>query len=226
MKLRSDSDVELIDYMGTEENIVRAAKVSTQSDPEVKTTDPGRFIKWLYREKHGSPFEHAVLTFRISAPIFVTRQILKYRISSINERSGRYSLLDTEFWVPGEDRPLKQVGKTGDYEFVHLDEFSYNQGISSMIDLYAKAEETYNELLTLGWAKEAARAVLPVSTYSSLYMTMNLRNWLHFCSQRATAAPSHGQAEIAQTADKVLEHLEELFPNVVAQFKEGGYVRI
>lgn len=226
MHNRSDVDVELIDHMGTEESIVRAAKVSTSDDPSLATTDVPRFIKWLYREKHGSPFENATLAFRISAPIFITRQILKYRLSSINERSGRYSQLGMEFWIPEHDRPLKQVGKTGDYQFDLLDPESFERGKVILEDLYIHSEGAYNRLLELGWAKEAARAALPLGTYSSLYMTMNLRGWLHFCHQRATDAPSHAQYEISLVADHVLEYLEELFPNVVAQFKEGGYERI
>ena len=91
---------------------------------------------------------------------------------------------------------------------------------------YHHAEKAYDLLLKNGWAKEAARAVIPTGAYSRMYVTMNLRSWLHFCAQRATEAPSHGQHEIAQVADRILEILEEHVPDVVAQFKEGGYVSI
>lgn len=228
MKTRSDMVVELDDMMGDQEKIVRAAKISTkgQAVRYMEDTDTGRFIRWLLREKHGSPFEHVYFSFYLEVPIFVSRQIVKYRHSNINEHSGRYSEFDTEFWVPDEDRPLAQVGKTGDYQFDHLSDEAEDEGMAHLMSAYLVAEEAYQDLLELGWAKEVARAVLPTSAYSRMYVTMNLRSWLHFCAQRATEAPSHGQREIAMVADKILDIMEEHVPDVVAQFKEGGYVSI
>lgn len=228
MRTRSDVVVELDDMMGDQDKIVRAAKISTkgQAVQYMEDTDSGRFIRWLIREGHGSPFEHVVFSFYLEVPIFVSRQIVKYRHSSINEHSGRYSEFDVEAWVPEPERPLQQVGKTGEYKFVHLDAESTDRGIQAAQEVYQKAEEVYQELLDLGWAKEAARTVLPTGAYTRMYATMNLRSWLHFCAQRATAAPSHGQYEIAQVADKILDVLEEHVPDVVQQFKDGGYVSI
>ena len=228
MQFRNDIVVELDDMMGSQEKIVRAAKISTkgQAVQTMQNTDTGRFIRWLIREGHGSPFEHVYFSFYLEVPIFVSRQIVKYRISSINEHSGRYSEFDMDVWYPDSNRPLKQVGKTGDYQFEDLDPELVEEGNSALEAAYSAAEEAYNTLLGLGWAKEAARAVIPTGAYSRMYVTMNLRSWLHFCAQRATEAPSHGQYEIGQVADKVLDIMEEHVPDVVAQFKEGGYVRI
>lgn len=228
MKPRNDMTVTLDDVMGDQSSIVRAAKVSTKGADtrNMEKTDDGRFIRWLIREGHGSPFEHVVFSFYLEVPIFISRQIVKYRHSSINEHSGRYSEFDFDVWVPAEDRPLRQVGKTGDYEFTRLDDDSTELGITLLEEAYAVAERTYNSLLGLGWAKEAARAVIPTSAYSRMYVTMNLRSWLHFCAQRATESSSHGQYEIAQVADQILDILEEHVPDVVRQFKEGGYVSI
>lgn len=228
MQFRNDIVVELDDMMGSQEKIVRAAKISTkgQAVQTMQNTDTGRFIRWLIREGHGSPFEHVYFSFYLEVPIFVSRQIVKYRISSINEHSGRYSEFDMDVWYPDPSRPLKQVGKTGDYQFEDLEPELVEEGNSALEAAYSAAEEAYNTLLGLGWAKEAARAVIPTGAYSRMYVTMNLRSWLHFCAQRATEAPSHGQFEIGQVADKVLDIMEEHVPDVVAQFKEGGYVRI
>lgn len=228
MKLRDDMTVILDDYMGDQDKIVRAAKISTKgSDVQnLQNTDPGRFIRWLIREGHGSPFEHVVFSFYLEVPIFVSRQIVKYRHSSINEHSGRYSEFQMEAWVPEPSRKLQQVGKTGDYEFTDLDGELVEAGMDILKEHYHHAEKAYDLLLKNGWAKEAARAVIPTGAYSRMYVTMNLRSWLHFCAQRATEAPSHGQHEIAQVADRILEVLEEHVPDVVAQFKEGGYVSI
>ena len=228
MNLRSNPTVTLDDVMGDQSSIVRAAKVSTKGADtrNMEKTDDGRFIRWLIREGHGSPFEHVVFSFYLEVPIFVSRQIVKYRHSSINEHSGRYSEFDFDVWTPDEDRPLKQVGKTGEYKFEHLDPDNVDLGLTLLHDAYEVAERTYENLLGLGWAKEAARAVIPAGTYSRMYVTMNLRSWLHFCAQRATESSSHGQYEIAQVADQILDILEEHVPDVVAQFKEGGYVSI
>lgn len=228
MNLRSNPTVILDDVMGDQSSIVRAAKVSTKGADtrNMEKTDDGRFIRWLIREGHGSPFEHVVFSFYLEVPIFVSRQIVKYRHSSINEHSGRYSEFDFDVWVPDEDRPLKQVGKTGEYKFEHLDSDNVELGMSLLHGAYEVAERTYNALLGIGWAKEAARAVIPTGAYSRMYVTMNLRSWLHFCAQRATESESHGQYEIAQVADQILDILGEHVPDVVAQFKEGGYVSI
>ena len=110
--------VELIDYMGGESRIVQAAQVSTKGTVKgVQKPNPG-LVSWLYRERHASPFEHCVMTFRIEAPIFVTREILRHRISSFNEESGRYRVLRGVFYSPDGSRKLKQIGKVGNYEFI------------------------------------------------------------------------------------------------------------
>ena len=117
MKFRSDMSVELIDSMGDEQRIVQAAQVSTKGSAATAKPNPG-LVSWLYRERHASPFEHCIMTFRIEAPIFITREILRHRLSSFNEESGRYRVLRGVFYSPSGDRNLQQVGKVGNYEFV------------------------------------------------------------------------------------------------------------
>ena len=110
MIFRSDMKVDLIDFMGGDDRVVQAARVSTKgSASREDTAGTGGLIRYLMREGHHVPFEHSVFTFYIEAPIFVTRQILKHRISSISETSGRYRELEGQFYVPADERPLVQV---------------------------------------------------------------------------------------------------------------------
>ena len=112
-ELRAD----LIDYMGTELSIVNAARVSfNQTSQEMEEKDKG-LINFLMKNRHASPFEHCVATFRIEAPIFVAREWHRHRTQSYNEWSGRYSQLQPKFYAPGYNRPLIQVGKPGAYKF-------------------------------------------------------------------------------------------------------------
>lgn len=219
---RSDVSVDLMAHMGTEADIVHGARLSTKGAASVPDGESKGLIRFLIREGHTVPLEHCVLSFRFEVPIFVSRQIVKYTHSRISEESGRYKELEPVFYVPAEDRPVKQVGKTGDYRFVENPDLNEYAG-----DVIADASHTawwnYESLLREGVAKEVARMVLPVNTYSTMRVTGNLVHWLHFCHQRMTEAASHGQVEIAMVADKVGEHLAELYPTVWDEFVKKGY---
>lgn len=245
--------VELIDHMGDEQRIVEAAQVSTKGAygaPEkskglhnwwkrvthtggwflVKPSgkpNPG-LVKWLYKERHASPFEHCVMTFRIEAPIFITREILRHRISSFNEESGRYRVLKGVFYAPDGQRKLKQVGKVGNYEFVKgTVSQHWLTGLSVRLSP-AVAWFFYRAMIRAGVAREVARTVLPVSLYSSLYYTANLRSILNFLSLRVdwgedAAIRSHPQSEIEAVARQMAVHVKTRFPNVWESFEKNGY---
>src|SRR5690606_15403738 len=137
---------------------------------------------YLMRDRHGVPFEHAVFTFYIEAPIFVTRQMLKHRISSISEHSGRYSELTGAFYVPSRERKLVQVGKTGDYNFEDGTDEQYALTLHNLETVYQAAWDGYTNMLNLGISKELARVCMPVASYSSMYITMNARSLMNFMS--------------------------------------------
>lgn len=218
---RSDAGVTLLQHTGGEDMVILAARQSTNGR-HAKQVDVPRLLKFLAEDGHKVPFEHNILTFHFEVPIFTSRQILKYRHSSISEESGRYRELEGVFYVPDENRKVVQVGKTGEYRF-EKNKFK-NWATKKVIGIASRSSWTsYNVLLRLGIAKEVARMTLPLNLYSSMVMSMNLVGWLHFISQRATLAPSHGQAEIADVADQVAEHIEELYPNAWNQFVENGY---
>ena len=202
--------------MGDEQSIVRAARVSTLG-ANAELEEAKGLVKFLMREGHGTPFEAPVLTFRLEVPVFVSRQIVKHRISSINEESGRYKELEPWFYVPDDTRKVKQVGKTGAYEFVEdleLNDFAFGQIVKASRSAWAN----YGHMLERGVAKEVARMVLPVNIYSTMYVTMNLRGWLNFVKLRTSYFGSHPQHEVELVGREVMGELYRQFPNVMDQF--------
>ena len=227
IELSSKMDVELVDHMGSDKSVIRAAKVSTLNDQN-ETTDEYRFIKFLMHGRHMSPFEHCVATFRIDAPIFVWREFMRHRTFSFNESSGRYTEMRPKFYTPGDLRPLVQTGKAGEYTFT---EGSYGQkGITQLYlsDISSIAWAHYQGLLEHGVAKEVARMVLPVNIYSTAYVTGKLRNWLQFLSLRThqenALFPSYPQREIEMVADQIEDQLWERFPKTMTAWNNEGRV--
>lgn len=220
MILRSDVRVELIDSMGGDHRAVQAARVSTKGSESFEAlTGSLGLINYLMREHHEVPFEHSVFTFYVEAPIFVTRQLLKHRISSISEESGRYRELQGVFYIPGEDRPLRQVGKTGDYQFVADPYLTYDV-TNVMTSAAEDAIAYYQELLNLGAAKEVARMVLSFNLYSSMYITINARSLMNILALRTSDTGSHPQYEIEQVARKMEELWAEHSPATYEAFQK------
>lgn len=228
VKLRSDVTVTLMDSMGTEDSIVRAAKVSTQGAASKDTEASTGLIKYLYREKHGVPFESCVLQMYMEFPVFTSRQVVKHRLSSINEESGRYREMAGVFYIVSEDRPLVQVGKTGAYEF-ELGSPPQREAVKFVQRSTAEAAwYNYQTLIDMGIAKEVAREHLPFTLYSSMYFTANLRSVLNFLSLRKdwgekAKHASKAQYEIALVADKMAEIVKEKYPTVWQCFVDSGY---
>lgn len=226
---RDDVTVDLIDSMGDEKSIVRAARVSTKGAiSRGEGADTG-LIRRLYKDRHGVPFEAPIFTWYFEAPIVVTRQILKHRLSSINEESGRYKELEGVFYIPRGDRKLVQVGKTANYEFVHASPEQAEIFRHILKSTYDTGWYNYQSLLhQVGICKEAARLVLPAfGLYSSMYYTANLRATLNFLSLRKdwgddAAVRSHPQDEVEQIAEKMAVIVKERFPTVWEMFLEKG----
>ncbi len=117
-------------------------------------------VRFLMRERHGTPFEHNFFRFHIKAPLFVTREWQRHRIGSFNERSGRYSELPDEFYVPAASDVRTQVGKPGAYTFEPIaDELARPRCATASTSSYAESYGHYQELLDAGVAKEVARSV-------------------------------------------------------------------
>lgn len=228
IKYRSDFDVELIDHMGNDMSIVRAARVSTKGKNEPEEDAPG-LIQFLMANRHGTPFEHCALTYFVSAPIFVFREFHRHRIGfSYNEESGRYKQLDPVFYVPSPQRPLVQKGKPGHYVFVPGSAAQHELMVLQLKASYKGSYGTYESIMAGEVAKEVARAALPVGIYSSMYVTANLRAWFNFLSLRTkrddSTFPSYPQWEIEQVANKLEAFLIEKFPISMAAFDKNGRV--
>lgn len=227
--LRSDFDVDLVDGFGGDELICQAARVSTLGAASIDTEESAGLIKFLCRNRHGSPFEHSGMTFRITAPIFVWREFMRHRIGiSYNEQSGRYMELAGEFYTPDRDRALTQVGKAGAYEFVPGTDQQFDITSDMLRGSYTMAWGSYRAMLDAGVAKEVARMCLPVATYSTAYVTMNPRSIMHFLSLRTkdenSLFPSYPQWEINQVADQIEILFAEKFPLTHAAFVESKRV--
>jgi thymidylate synthase (FAD) len=230
---RDDVSVELIKASASDADVIWAARVSTAGEQSMDEIgeDPARsagLINYLARERHGSPFEHTSMTFFISAPIFVFREFMRHRIASYNEESGRYRELKPVFYIPNQARNLIQIGKTGAYEFVPGTEEQFQITVDAMKDAYTVAYESYKKMLDAGIAREVARAVLPVATYSSMYVTMNARALMNFLSLRTSREgshfPSYPQREIEMVAEKMEAEFAKLMPLTYQAFEKSGRV--
>lgn len=217
IQFRSDIGVEYIQHMGTDEMVAKAARVSTGKDQEDIDKITG-LIGYLASERHTSPFEHTGLTVRIEAPIFVAREAMRHRTFSFNEVSGRYAKLKPEFYVPNDERPLVNKGtgarpnlvtdaEVGKWTYATLQSVTRGAHI-----LNAEASwEAYEHLLGEGVANEVARDMLPVSTYTSWYITGNLHAWFNFFNLRSGRV-GHPQFEIVDMSLQVEEIVKGLFP--------------
>ncbi len=233
IKFRSDVTVELVKESASDADVIWAARVSTKGDQsleEIKedTNASAGLINYLMRDRHGSPFEHSVMTFFVQAPIFMWREHFRHRMASYNEESGRYKVLEPTFYVPGPERKLIQIGKAGAYEFV--------DGTPEQLAIVTEetkksctvAYDSYQAMLDAGVAREVARIVLPVTIYSSAYVTMNARAMMNFLSLRRKAEGSHfpsfPQREIEMVAEKYEEAFQKLMPLTHAAFVANGRV--
>ena len=217
-EFRSDMVVTVVDHMGDDVTPVRAARVSTTGEQSLDTEESNGLLRFLMREYHHVPFEHQAVTFYIKAPIFVTRQLLKHRLTSISETSGRYRELDGVFHLPALDRPVQQIGKTGNYQFVQNTDL-HEVARSSIRYVSSVAWDEYNHQLDRGVAKEVARAVLPTNLYSDMYLTVNSRSLFNIFTLRSSHGHGHPQHEIKQVADQMFDLWAGLFPQTAAAWR-------
>lgn len=204
----------LVDHMGSDTSIVRAARVSYQGGTRPVSEDR-QLIRYLVRHKHSSPLEMAECVFHVKVPIFVARQWIRHRTASVNEESARYSIIKDEFYVPKPEdiKPQSTTNKQGrNGEFDDPSQFKTDM-FEQNLDSFA----TYAGLLDQNLARELARTVLPVATYTSFYWKANLRNILHFLSLRLDP---HAQMEIRVYAEAMLEIIKPLFPITIEAWED------
>jgi thymidylate synthase, flavin-dependent len=194
--------------------VVNGARVSFNQESDGFTEREEGLIRFLVRERHGSPFEHGYFRFLVKAPLFVVREHHRHRAGhAYNEWSGRYSKMEPEFYVP--DFVRTQVGKPGSYTFEPVDEATRELVREEIEENARRAYEAYERMLEQGVAKEVARAVLPLSTYTKYYWSCNPRSLMHFCGLRNHES---AQYEIRQFAAAAESFLERLMPVTHAAF--------
>ncbi|KUK67887.1 FAD-dependent thymidylate synthase [Mesotoga sp.] len=209
--------VELVDQMGDDYSVVQAARTSYGKGLTNKERDD-RLIHYLMKNGHHSPFEHIVFKFHLKLPIFVMRQLVRHRIASINERSGRYTKFSEEWYLPSEIRIPDKDNRQGS---VVSDDKTLNETAIEIISkAYENSYDAYSKLLEMGVAREVARVVLPTSMYTEAYWTINARSIMNFLNQRAD---SHAQLEIQHYAIAIAEILETSCPVTFDAFIRHNY---
>lgn len=210
--------VRLVDHMGSDLSIVRNARVSYDAEwraGEDEGSD-ARLINYLYNHGHNTPFEAVTLTFDVKAPIFVFRQWHRHRTQSYNELSARYRELPEEFYIPEASQITTQStdNKQMRTDEVHPEAEKFRQ---MMCTNNEAAFAVYKRMIAEGCPRELARSVLPVSTYSHMFATMNLNNLFKFLGERLHP---HAQYEIRVYAEAMLKLIEPVAPVAVAAFKK------
>lgn len=229
-----DCKVELLESMGDDLGIVRAARVSTlgANDPDDSGSTRG-LLSYLMKNRHGSPFEHGAMTFYVQAPIFVFREFHRHRIGfSYNEMSGRYKELPPNFYTPPSERPMTQTGKPGAYELTAdgpEQDMRWSEKRLGDCRIFELCWEEYQRQLDLGIPREMARTVLPVAIMSEMYVTCNPRSMMSFLSLRVddpnATFHTKPQWEIHKlVADKMETQFNRLFPITSSEFRKHGRV--
>jgi thymidylate synthase (FAD) len=208
------------DTLGTDLSIVNSARISLNREHTKIDDKDLALLSRLIADRHGTPFEHAIMSFKISVPIFVERQWRTHRFSSFNEQSARYTEYEPKFWLPSEDEVRSQKGKNMSYEYENISNTFLIKDIIDVIKVNSLgAYYKYKGMLEEGIAKELARIVLPVNTYTSFIWTVNLRSLFNFLSLRTDI---HAQSEIRKAAGEVELLLEDWFPHCWNAWNENG----
>jgi thymidylate synthase (FAD) len=207
--------VRLDDAMASDLSVANSARVSFgRRKTEMDESDEG-LIRFLMRDRHGTPFEHNAFRFHIRAPIFVAREWFRHRVGSFNEFSMRYAKATDDFYVPEPDDVRTQVGKPGAYSFEPVDPELAEQTREELRAAYEQAYATYERLVEAGVARELARAVMPVGAYTEFYWTVNARTLMNFVALRAHET---AQREIRRYAEAVETFFAEQMPVTHAAF--------
>lgn len=209
--------VALLDHMGTDIDIVNAARKSFNRESKFFDDSDKKLLKYLWKNKHTSPFEMVEFKFAVMAPMFVTRQWMRHRTWSYNEVSRRYTEDRLRFYVPNIKNMRKQSKSdrqaSVEWEYGLDNKIYCSEIISGDIQ---KCIDKYNDLLNYGMCREQARMVLPQSLYTEFVAKTNLKNLLHFLELRLD---KHAQWEIQQYAQAIVEMIKNIVPETMNIFE-------
>jgi thymidylate synthase (FAD) len=209
--------VRLVDYLGGDDRIVQSARVSYGAGTKTFREDRG-LIRYLMRNEHTSPFEQVVLTFHVKLPIFVARQWVRHRTARVNEISGRYSVMLSEFYVPdGKDIALQSESNRQGRQSEAVPPEVQQEIAGRLQSEQARAYEAYETFLDEGLARELARINLPLSLYTEMYWQIDLHNLFHFLKLRMD---EHAQYEIRAYADTMFGVARRVAPSACEAFED------
>ena len=212
-KVHEHGFVRVVDTMGDDAAIVQAARVSYGEGTKEVSSDQG-LINYLMKYKHTSPFEMCAIKTHVKMPIFVARQWIRHRTANVNEISGRYSVLKNEFYTPdtwyGQSKDNKQgSGEALDAELQAQTSRGYDVLTADTFEWYERSGDRL--------AREQARFVLPLSTYTEMYWKIDLHNLFHFIKLRDHA---HAQKEIRDYAVALSDFVAAWCPMAYAAWVE------
>lgn len=209
--------IRLVDYMGSDDSIVQAARVSYGKGTKKVSEDRG-LIRYLMRHKHTTPFEMVEFKFHVKLPIFVARQWIRHRTANVNEYSGRYSVMKEEFYLPARDDIAfqSQLNKQGREDEVVSDEVK-DRFLAHQETTQRELYEHYLKFIDDGVARELTRISLPLSMYTEWYWKIDLHNLFHFLRLRMDP---HAQKEIRVYAEVMADMVQKVCPVAYEAFSD------
>lgn len=225
--------IRVIDYMGSDAAIVQAARVSYGRGTKKVNEDAG-LINYLMRHRHTTPFEMCEIKFHVKLPIFIARQWIRHRTANVNEYSGRYSIMDKEFYIPAPEQLAAQSTTNRQGRDVTLSPEESARVLRLLKEDSERCYDHYQEMLNedeagnvidenkSGLARELARMNLTLNYYTQWYWKIDLQNLMHFLSLRAD---SHAQYEIRVYAEAMLDVLKKWVPlthSAFMDYRVGG----
>jgi thymidylate synthase (FAD) len=205
--------VKLVDWMGDDSSIARAARVSYGKGTKSVNEDAA-LIDYLIRHSHTSPIEMVEFIFHIKLPLFSMAQLVRHRTSSLNQVSARYSVMEDEFYIPESlrvqsknNKQSSELGDLGDFEGYFL---------RQMRRISKDAHEDYEILMKHGVAREMARIILPQNLYTQVYWKQDLKNLLHLLKLRMD---EHAQYEIKVFADAIFDIIKDIVPYTISSWE-------
>ena len=212
--------VRVIDYMGDDNAITQAARVSYGKGTKAVSNDEG-LIRYLMRHWHSTPFEMCEVKFHVKLPVFVARQWIRHRTANVNEYSARYSILDREFYIPQPDALNAQSTVNNQGRGAVLQGAEAERVLEILKADSTRAYDNYEEMLSQdgkdGLARELARMNLPANIYTQWYWKVDLHNLFHFLRLRADA---HAQYEIRVYADLMCNLVKDWVPFAYGAFED------
>lgn len=215
--------VRVIDYMGDDNAITQAARVSYGRGTKAVSDDRG-LIRYLMRHWHSTPFEMCEVKFHVKLPVFVARQWIRHRTANVNEYSARYSILDREFYIPQPEHLAAQSKVNNQGRGQVLEGAEAARVLDMLREDAMRSYDHYEDMLTpdeasgkLGLARELARMNLPANVYTQWYWKVDLHNLFHFLRLRADA---HAQYEIRAYAQTMCDIVKDWVPLAYSAFED------